>query len=111
VECWLVNTGWSGGPFGVGQRMSIAHTRALVRAALAGSLERVPMELDPIFRVEVPTACEGVPSETLRPRDTWADKAAYDVSARQLASRFQKNFEQFAAEVAPDVRDAGPAGG
>jgi phosphoenolpyruvate carboxykinase (ATP) len=111
VNCWLVNTGWSGGPFGVGQRMPIAHTRALVRAALAGSLARVPMEQDPVFRVEVPTACEGVPSPTLRPRNTWADKAAYDVSAKQLASRFQKNFEQFAAEVPPDVRDAGPAGG
>lgn len=111
VECWLVNTGWSGGPFGVGHRMPIAHTRALVRAALAGSLGQVPMEQDPIFRVGVPTACEGVPCEILRPRNTWADKAAYDVGARQLASRFQKNFEQFASEVAPDVQGAGPAGG
>jgi phosphoenolpyruvate carboxykinase (ATP) len=111
VACWLVNTGWSGGPFGVGQRMKIAHTRALVHTALAGSLAGVPVKPDPIFRVEVPTACEGIPAEILTPRNTWADQAAYDATARQLAARFQKNFEQFTGEVAPDVRDAGPAAG
>ena len=111
VACWLVNTGWSGGPFGVGQRMKIAYTRALVRAALAGALARVPMEPDPIFRVEIPTACEGIPAEILRPRNTWADRAAYDASAKQLALRFEKNFEQFAGEVGAEVRGAGPATG
>ena len=111
VACWLVNTGWSGGPFGVGQRMKIAHTRALIRAALVGSLARVPMEPDPIFGVEVPTACEGVPAGVLSPRGTWADRTAYDVSAKQLASRFEKNFEQFAGEVSAEVRGAGPRTG
>ena len=111
VDCWLVNTGWSGGAFGAGQRMKIAHTRSLVRAALTGSLARAPIGLDPIFRVEIPTACEGVPAEILSPRNTWTDRAAYDATAGQLASRFQKNFEQFAPEAAADVRVAGPAAG
>ncbi len=111
VNCWLVNTGWSGGPVGVGQRMKIAYTRAMVRAALAGTLLHVPMEPDPIFRVEIPTACEGIPAEILKPRNTWADQTAYDATSRQLAGRFRQNFEQFAGEVSVDVRDAGPAAG
>ncbi len=109
--CWLVNTGWSGGPFGVGKRMKIAYTRTLVRAALSGSLAKVPMDPDPVFRVEIPTACERVPPEVLRPRNTWKDPKAYDAAARQLAARFEKNFEQFAGEVAADVRAAGPKAG
>jgi phosphoenolpyruvate carboxykinase (ATP) len=111
VDCWLVNTGWSGGPFGVGERMKIAYTRALVRAALAGSLADVAMKTDPIFQVNVPTACQGVPAEVLTPRNTWKDKSAHDAMARQLAGRFQKNFEQFAGDVTADVREAGPRAG
>ncbi len=88
--------------------MKIAYTRALIRAALSGSLAKVPMEADPFFRVEVPNACEGVPAEVLKPRNTWKDAKAYDAAARNLAGRFEKNFEQFAGEVAADVRAAGP---
>jgi phosphoenolpyruvate carboxykinase (ATP) len=106
---WLVNTGWTGGPAGVGQRMSIAHTRAMVAAALNGSLKDVPTQPDPIFGVHVPVACPGVPPEVLQPRSTWADKDAYDQQARDLARRFVENFKQFAAEVDPQVTAAGPA--
>ncbi|MCW5852215.1 MAG: phosphoenolpyruvate carboxykinase (ATP), partial [Anaerolineae bacterium] len=108
VAVWLVNTGWTGGPYGVGQRMSIAYTRAMVRAALNGALEGVPTTTDPIFGLAVPTACPDVPAEVLNPRNTWADQAAYDQQALDLAQRFAKNFEQFAADVSPEVRAAGP---
>jgi phosphoenolpyruvate carboxykinase (ATP) len=105
---WLVNTGWSGGPVGIGQRMKIAYTRAMVSAALNGSLRDVPTEPDPIFGVHVPVACPGVPPEVLQPRNTWADKSAYDRKARELASRFTENFKQFASAVDPEVVAAGP---
>jgi len=109
VRCWLVNTGWSGGPFGVGQRMKIAHTRAMIHAALSGKLADVPAQPDPVFRVHVPRSCDGVPPEVLQPRDTWPDKAAYDRAALELASRFEENFKRFASIVEPRVREAGPA--
>jgi phosphoenolpyruvate carboxykinase (ATP) len=105
---WLVNTGWSGGPYGVGQRMPIRHTRAMVAAVLGGTLKDVPTEVDPIFGVHMPVACPGVPPEVLRPRSTWSDKGAYDAKARELAQRFQDNFKQFAGVVEPAVRAAGP---
>jgi phosphoenolpyruvate carboxykinase (ATP) len=108
VPVWLVNTGWTGGPYGVGQRMPIDHTRNMVRAALGGDLDDVPYETDPIFGVQVPTAVPGVPSEVLRPRDTWADPAAYDAKAHELAAMFAANFEAFADGVSPEVREAGP---
>ena len=108
VSVWLVNTGWTGGPYGVGQRMSIAYTRAMVRAVLDGALEGVPTTSDPIFGLAVPTACPDVPAEVLNPRNTWADQAAYDRQALDLAQRFAKNFEQFAADVSPEVLAAGP---
>ncbi|MBI3725772.1 phosphoenolpyruvate carboxykinase (ATP), partial [bacterium] len=108
AECWLVNTGWTAGPYGVGRRMSSAHTRALVRRALDGSLGQVRADPDPIFGVHVPVACEGVPPEVLKPRGTWADPRAYDTKADELAQRFQKNFEAYAPLVPPAVRDAGP---
>jgi phosphoenolpyruvate carboxykinase (ATP) len=111
VNCWLVNTGWSGGPFGVGQRMKIAHTRAMIRAALEGKLANVPAILDPIFRVLVPQSCHGVPSEILQPKSTWAEKAAYDRAAQDLAGRFEENFKQFAELVSREVREAGPRRG
>jgi phosphoenolpyruvate carboxykinase (ATP) len=107
-EAWLVNTGWSGGPFGVGQRMRIAHTRAMVHAILDGSLHGVPFETEPNFGLAVPTACPNVPNEILDPRDTWADKEAYDAQARKLAAMFADNFRDFAAGAPPEVRAAGP---
>ncbi len=108
VTVWLVNTGWSGGPYGVGQRMKIAYTRAMVHAALSGALLEIPAEPDPIFGVYVPLYCPGVPNDILKPRNTWADKQAYDAKARELATRFAENFKQFAHIAQPDVRAAGP---
>jgi len=108
VDCWLVNTGWSGGPYGVGKRMSIGVTRGLLAAALEGTLQRQEFDADPVFGVLVPRACPGVPSEVLKPRDTWRDKAAYDAKARELASRFAANFKEFEAFATPEVRAAGP---
>jgi phosphoenolpyruvate carboxykinase (ATP) len=108
VPVWLVNTGWTGGPYGVGQRMNITHTRNMVRAAIAGELEDVPMAVDPVFRVEVPTAVPGVPSEVLQPRSTWADPAAYDAAARKIAHMFHENFEAYADGVGKAIRNAGP---
>jgi phosphoenolpyruvate carboxykinase (ATP) len=108
-EVWLVNTGWSGGPYGVGRRIALGHTRALVRAALGGALAGAEFVPDPVFGVLVPTACPGVPARLLRPRDTWPDPAAYDARARQLASLFQANFAAYAGQVSEAVRRAGPA--
>jgi len=111
VHVWLVNTGWSGGPYGVGQRMAIAYTRAMVRAALSGALADVPSEEDPIFGIQVPTACPDVPAEVLKPRTTWSDAEAYDTQARKLAAMFADNFKQFAGQVPAEVRKAGPSVG
>jgi phosphoenolpyruvate carboxykinase (ATP) len=108
VNVWLVNTGWSGGPYGVGQRMSIAYTRAMVQAALNGALDDVPTMPDPIFGVHVPQQVPGVPDHVLQQRTTWADPEAYDRQARNLAERFERNFAQFADQVAPEVAAAGP---
>ena len=108
VDCWLINTGWSGGAYGEGSRMKIAYTRAIVDAVLKGKLADVPTEPDPIFRIHVPTACEGVPSEVLKPRNTWKDSAAYDRQARELAKMFAENFEQFTDSATESVRAAGP---
>jgi phosphoenolpyruvate carboxykinase (ATP) len=107
---WLVNTGWTGGPFGTGSRMKIAHTRALVRAALSGDLTDVPTRQDPIFALHVPVACPDVPQEILDARSTWADGAAYDARARELASAFRANFEKFRATAPAEVAAAGPTG-
>jgi len=108
ARVFLVNTGWTGGPYGVGKRMSIAHTRALVRAALEGWLDRQDFVPDPIFGFHVPTACPGVPSEILNPRETWADPAAYDEKARDLAHRFVENFAPYRADADKSVAAAGP---
>lgn len=109
VSCWLVNTGWSGGPYGVGKRVSIADSRAIIKAALGGSLASVKMNRDPFFAIEVPEACPGVSSAAiLNPRNTWADKAAYDKKARDLVGLFQENFKQFAEGVSYEIRSAGP---
>jgi len=108
VPVWMVNTGWTGGPYGVGERMNIGYTRTMVRAALKGELEGIATETDPIFGVEVPTSCPGVPGEVLKPRGTWSDPAAYDRQAQELARMFSANFEKYADGVDPAVREAGP---
>jgi phosphoenolpyruvate carboxykinase (ATP) len=107
VQCYLVNTGWSGGPYGVGSRMSIRLTRALVRAAIEGQLANAPTRQEPFFGLHVPTVVPGLPSDQLDPRQTWADKDAYDRQARRLAGMFVTNFEQF-GEVDEAIRQAGP---
>jgi phosphoenolpyruvate carboxykinase (ATP) len=109
VPVWLVNTGWTGGPYGTGHRMNINHTRNMVRAALNGELDDVATVPDPIFRVAVPVSVPGVPEEVLVPRNTWADKAAYDEAARKLAGMFHDNFAKFADGVSEEIRNAGPA--
>jgi phosphoenolpyruvate carboxykinase (ATP) len=103
ADCWLVNTGWSGGAYGTGQRMSIRHTRALLRAALDGSLARVEYETDPFFGLQIPKAVPGIPTEVLNPRNTWADKAGYDRTAQNLVGLFEKNFEGFSGGVSEEV--------
>ena len=105
---WLVNTGWTGGPHGVGHRMKIAYTRAMIRAALSGGLDHVGYQRHPVFNIDMPTSCVGVPANVLDPRGTWSDKAAYDQQAAKLARMFAENFKTFEAHVAPGVKDAGP---
>jgi phosphoenolpyruvate carboxykinase (ATP) len=107
VKVWLLNTGWTGGPYGAGRRMSIDHTRAMLRAALAGKLDGVDMREDPVFGLRIPVSCPGVPPEVLDPRSTWKDRAAYDESAGKLAGMFDENFAQYAGQVEPQVRSAG----
>jgi phosphoenolpyruvate carboxykinase (ATP) len=108
ADCWLVNTGWTGGPYGTGTRMKIEVTRALLNAALDGSLLNAPMEPDALFGFMVPKKVAGVPDKVLNPRSTWRDPKAYDEQAKKLAGMFQKNFEQY-KDVAPrEVAEAGP---
>ena len=108
ADCWLVNTGWTGGAFGVGNRMPIKATRALLAAALDGTLAHVEMRIDPHFRFRVPVSVPGVDTKILNPRDTWADKAAYDAQAKKLVGMFRENFKKFEAHVGPDVLQAAP---
>ena len=108
-DCWLVNTGWTGGAFGTGSRMPIGVTRALLNAALDGSLAQAEMRIDPIFGFRVPVSVPGVSSTILVPRDTWNDKAAYDAQARKLADMFHENFKKFESHVEPDVLGAAPS--
>ena len=108
TRCWLVNTGWTGGPYGIGRRMKIQYTRTMVGAALDGTLAGAPTERHELFNLEVPTACPGVPDGVLNPRNTWADKAAYDKQARHLAELFKKNFERFSEGMDREIVAAGP---
>jgi phosphoenolpyruvate carboxykinase (ATP) len=108
VTVWLVNTGWTGGPYGTGSRMKLAHTRTMVRAALAGELAGASYQRDPVFGFEVPAAVPDVPSNLLSPRSTWADPAAYDAQAARLAQMFRENFEQYRTQVPEAVAAAGP---
>ncbi len=107
AKCWLVNTGWSGGAYGTGTRMKIAHTRAMVRAALDGRLAEVAEAPDPNFGLLIPSACPDVPTDVLQPRTTWQDKSAYDSYAGELRGRFEDNFKQFEEYVDDGVKKAG----
>jgi phosphoenolpyruvate carboxykinase (ATP) len=107
ANCWLVNTGWSGGAYGVGERMKIAHTRAMVRAALDGKLTSVGVASDPNFGLQIPENCPDVPADVLKPRNTWSDKDAYDATAQDLAKQFEVNFKQFESAVGDEVNKAG----
>jgi phosphoenolpyruvate carboxykinase (ATP) len=108
VRTWLVNTGWTGGPYGVGGRIPLPQTRAIVRAAVSGALDGVATEPEPVFGLEIPLEVPGVPSELLRPRATWTDPAAYDAQAARVAHLFRENFDQLASPVSAAVRAAGP---
>jgi phosphoenolpyruvate carboxykinase (ATP) len=108
VRVWLVNTGWTGGPYGVGSRMKIGHTRAMIRAALSGALSDVAYQSDPIFNLDVPVSVPGVPTDVLKPRSTWRDHSAYDAQAKKLAQMFIDNFKAYEDAVEPEVRTAGP---
>ncbi|HZI52453.1 MAG TPA: phosphoenolpyruvate carboxykinase (ATP), partial [Chitinophagaceae bacterium] len=108
VNVWMINTGWTGGPYGVGSRMKLKYTRAMITAALEGELSKAEYELHPVFGMAIPKACPNVPSEILNPRNTWEDKNAYDEKARFLAGLFIKNFEKFADAVPGEILDAAP---
>jgi phosphoenolpyruvate carboxykinase (ATP) len=108
VNCWLVNTGWVGGPFGVGKRISIKYTRALLNAALTGKLGEVEYDKDPVFGFEVPRTCPAVPSEVLEPWSSWPNREEYDKKYQQLAQNFIENFAKFESATSQEVIDAGP---
>jgi len=106
VTCWLVNTGWIGGPYGVGKRVAIGYTRAMVNAAIEGALANAEFEDEPFFGLSIPRSVPGVPSEILNPKNMWPDKAAYDLQAKKLAELFSKNFLRFEAQASEAVRAA-----
>jgi len=108
VKVWLVNTGWSGGPYGVGERMKLEYTRALITAALNGALDNVEYKKHEVFGLTMPVECPGVPSEMLDPRNTWADKTAYDTQANELAEAFVKNFSKFEEYANEEILAAAP---
>ncbi|MGZ4117542.1 MAG: phosphoenolpyruvate carboxykinase (ATP), partial [Bacteroidia bacterium] len=108
VNVWLVNTGWSGGAFGVGSRMKLSYTRSMITAALTGKLDNVKYETLPIFGLQMPAECADVPANILNPRSTWKDKDAYDATANKLAASFTKNFEQYANAANEEILAAAP---
>lgn len=108
VNVWLVNTGWSGGAYGVGSRMKLSYTRAMITAALNGELDSVQYETHPVFGLQMPTTCPNVPTEILNPRNTWTDKTLYDTKANDLAGKFVKNFEQYAEGASAEILAAAP---
>jgi len=110
AQVWLVNTGWSGGGAGVGKRMKLPYTRAMVRAALDGSLQGANTVAHPVFGLHMPTSIDGVPNEVLDPRGTWSDGAAYDAMAKKLAAMFRENIAKFGDAVPAAVLAAGPQG-
>jgi phosphoenolpyruvate carboxykinase (ATP) len=108
VNVWMINTGWTGGPVGIGNRMKLKYTRAMITAALEGKLNSVEFEADPIFGVAIPKECPNVPTEVLNPINTWADKTAFTEKAKYLAGLFVKNFEKYADGVSAEVLAAAP---
>lgn len=108
TRVYLINTGWSGGPYGVGSRIKLAYTRAMVSAALSGTLDEVEFKADPIFHLATPLSCPGVPESVLDPRKTWQYAADYDKQARRLAERFQDNFHKFSGAMPAEIIAAGP---
>ncbi|MEN8132547.1 MAG: phosphoenolpyruvate carboxykinase (ATP), partial [Pseudomonadota bacterium] len=108
VGCWLINTGWTGGPYGVGRRIDISHTRAMVDAVLNGELDDVSMRADPVFHFQVPQTCPGVPAEELDPAHNWPDPDAYVAKTHEVAEAFHNCFEQYEEMVPPEVAAAGP---
>jgi phosphoenolpyruvate carboxykinase (ATP) len=109
ASVWLVNTGWTGGPYGVGERMNLSHTRAMVEAATSDALRDVDTKRHAIFNVDVPVSCPGVPNEVLDPQSTWPDKEQYEIQGRELAAMFADNFQRFTDSVPPEVTKAGPS--
>jgi phosphoenolpyruvate carboxykinase (ATP) len=108
INVWLLNTGWSGGSYGIGSRIKLSYTRAMITAALTGNLDGVHYDKLPVFDLAFPTSCEGVPSEILNPRNTWSDKDKYDSTANNLAGKFVANFDKFASETSPEILAAAP---
>ena len=108
AQVWLVNTGWTGGAYGVGRRMKISHTRAMIRAVLSGALDNVAYQQDPVFNLDIPTSCPDVPADVLNPRNTWQNAADYDAQAAKLAAMFIENFRAFESGVSRAVLAAGP---
>ncbi|MGI9430521.1 MAG: phosphoenolpyruvate carboxykinase (ATP), partial [Bythopirellula sp.] len=108
ANAWLVNTGWSGGAYGEGERMSLKYTRAIIDAIHDGSLTKAETVTDPVFGLEVPTQCENVPNEILVPKSTWSDKGAFDKTATKLASLFVENFKNYESDASEAIRNAGP---
>ena len=108
VNIWMINTGWSGGPYGIGHRMKLPFTRSMITAALEGKLDNVAFEAHPVFGMMMPMTCPDVPSDILNPRNTWADKSSYDLKAKDLASQFIKNFQKYAAGVNEEILAAAP---
>jgi phosphoenolpyruvate carboxykinase (ATP) len=108
AQVWLINTGWSGGSYGVGSRMSLKYTRAMITQALEGKLEQVSYETHPVFGLQMPTACENVPQDILNPKNTWKDKTAYDAKAKQLAEAFVQNFKKYESGASEEIKAAAP---
>ncbi|HLV93431.1 MAG TPA: phosphoenolpyruvate carboxykinase (ATP) [Aequorivita sp.] len=109
VNVWLINTGWTGGPYGVGSRMKLKYTRAMIAAALEGKLENVEFEKHPIFNLMMPKTCDNVPTEVLNPRETWKNKKAYDIQAKELSNSFRENFAKFESYANDEILAGAPA--
>jgi phosphoenolpyruvate carboxykinase (ATP) len=109
AQTWLVNTGWSGGGYGVGKRMKLSVTRAIVDAIHSGELAKISTKPDPLFGLEIPESCPGVPSELLQPKNTWSKPAAYDEAAKKLAHLFVTNFKKYEGGASSEVKAAGPS--
>ena len=108
VNVWLINTGWTGGPYGTGSRMKLKYTRAMITAALNGELNSVAYKHDPFFGLAVPQSCPNVPAEVLNPKDTWVDKEAYDKKAKELAGQFKNNFTKFESFSNEEIMHGAP---